>query len=205
MTGRPLLLMIPGAYFRPGDFEANGIMEALAGHDVDVTEVPPCPERYLDGDAGIWLHETYVAPAAGRTIWMLGISLGAMGALMHAAAFPGVVAGIVVLAPFLGTRGLIAEAVAAGGLSHWSPGLIPQGDIERRLLAGLGWGLPRNLHLGCGTKDRYRDASRLLAENMPADRVVWRDGGHDWVCWRRLWAELLRTVKFDEASPICEP
>lgn len=203
MSDRPLLMMIPGAYFRHGDFAANGIIDALSGHDIDVIEVPPCPERYLDGDAGIWLHETYVAPSAGRRIWMLGISLGAMGALMHAAAFPRAVAGIIVLAPFLGTRGLIAEAVAAGGLSRWSPGPIPHGDIERGLLAGLGRALPPNLYLGCGTEDRYHDASRLLAGDLPRDRVVWQGGGHDWACWRMLWAQLLQTVNFDGASAEC--
>ena len=62
MSPRPLLLMIPGAYFRPGDFGANGMIDALAGREVDAIEVPPCPERYLDDDVGIWLHDAYVAP-----------------------------------------------------------------------------------------------------------------------------------------------
>lgn len=202
MTGRALLLMIPGAYFRPGDFAANGMIDALAGHAMDAVEVPPCPERYLDGDVGAWLHDTHVAPQAGRRIWMLGISLGAMGALMHAAAHPGTVAGMILLAPFLGTRGLIAEAVAAGGLSAWRPGTILDGDIERGLLAGLGRRLPDNLHVGCGLQDRYADASRLLAERLPSERVVWQDGGHDWACWRSLWSQLLHTIRATEIT--CE-
>jgi pimeloyl-ACP methyl ester carboxylesterase len=165
--------------------------------------VPPCPERYLDGDAGVWLHESFVAPAAGRRIWMLGISLGAMGALMQAAAHPGSVAGMVLLAPFLGTRGLIAEVMAAGGLPAWSPGPIPEGDIERGLLAGLMQTMPGDMHLGCGTDDRYADASRLLAGCLPVGRTLWQAGGHDWTCWRSLWATVLETVQFDEASAAC--
>lgn len=202
MSGRPVLLMVPGAYFRPGDFAANGMIDALAGRGVDAIEVPPCPERYLDGDVGIWLHDAHVAPQAGRRIWMLGISLGAMGALMHAAAYPGTVAGMVLLAPFLGTRGLVAEAVAEGGLKAWHPGPIPDGDIERGLLAGLGRTMPDNLHLGCGLQDRYADASRLLAQRLPSDHVVWQAGGHDWACWRSLWAQILHNFAFIEVT--CE-
>jgi enterochelin esterase-like enzyme len=192
MSRRDLLLLLPGAYFQPGDYAANGMMAALPS-SIETVEVPPCPQRYLDGDIGPWLHRTYVAPAAGRRIFMLGISLGAMGALMHAQAHPGTVDGMVLLSPFLGTRGLIAEAVAAGGLRAWQPGTLVAGDIERRMLAGVARLPPQNLHLGCGRADRFADASRLLASLLAPSRVFWTDGGHDWDCWRALWSQILRS------------
>lgn len=192
---RDLLLMVPGAYFRPGDYAAHGMMAAVPP-EIEAVEVPPCPERYLDGDAGRWLHAQFVAPAAGRRVFMLGISLGAMGALMQAQAHPGTVAGLVLLSPFLGTRGLIAEAVAAGGLPSWPAGKVADADIERRLLAGLARRLPDGVWLGCGVSDRYADASRLLAGVLPPSRVVWVDGGHDWACWRVLWSKILQAHPF---------
>lgn len=196
MSARDLLLMLPGAYFQPGDFAAHGMMDAVPS-DIEVVEVPPCEARYLDGDVGHWLHREFVAPAAGRRIFMLGISLGAMGALMHAQAYPGDLAGMVLLSPFLGTRGLMAEAVAAGGLQAWRPGVIGAGDIERRLLDGIARHVPQHVYLGCGRDDRYADASRLLAGLLAASRVVWGDGGHDWACWQALWSQILRANPFE--------
>lgn len=199
MSRRDLLLMLPGAYFQPGDYAAHGMIDALPS-DIEAVEVPPCPERYFDGDVGQWLHHAFVAPSAGRRIFMLGISLGAMGALMHEQAHPGTVAGMVLLSPFLGTRGLIAEAVAAGGLRAWQQGDIRAGDIERRLLAGVARHLPQNLHLGCGRDDRYADASSLLARLLPPPRVLWMDGGHDWTCWRALWSQIVRSHPFQPTN-----
>lgn len=195
MSRRDLLLMLPGAYFQPGDYAAHGMFSELPA-DIEAVEVPPCPARYLDGNAGHWLHRDFVAPAGDRRIFMLGISLGAMGALMHAQAYPGAIAGMVLLSPFLGTRGLIAEAVTAGGLLAWRPGDSGAGDIERRLLGGVARHVPPNLWLGCGRADRYADASHLLAALLPPSRVVWGDGGHDWVCWRALWSQILRAAPF---------
>ena len=106
------------------------------------------------------------------------------------------VEGIVLLAPFLGTRGLIAEVTRAGGLHAWQPGAGAAEDEERRFLAWLreyragdpAW--PR-VHLGYGTEDRYAPASAILAPLLPASRVVAVPGGHDWDTWLRLWDALL--------------
>lgn len=196
---RDLLLMLPGAYFQPGDYAGHGMMEGVPA-GMEAVEVPPCPERYLDGDVGAWLHAEFVAPAAGRRVFMLGISLGAMGALMHAQAYPGAVSGFVLLSPFLGTRGLVAEAVAAGGLAAWAPGVVEARDIERRLLAGVARAPPSCVHLGCGLSDRYADASRLLEGVLPATHVLWRDGGHDWACWRVLWSQILQMHPFETSD-----
>lgn len=196
MSRRDLLLMVPGAYFQAGDYAAQGMIEAIPD-GIEAVEVPPCPARYLDGDVGQWLHHEFVAPAAGRRIFMLGISLGAMGALMHAQAYPGTLSGMVLLSPFLGTRGLMAEIFAAGGPRRWQPGECGAGDIERRLMQGVARQLPANLHLGCGRADRYADASHLLASLLPPSRMLWLDGGHDWSCWRALWSQILQTRPFE--------
>lgn len=206
MTGRALLVMVPGAYFRPGDFADHGFLAALRQHatpvDAVVAELPD--DRYLDGGVAPWLHAEIVTPALAsgyRRLWLLGISLGAMGALLYAQAHPAAIEGIILLAPFLGTRGLIAEVRAAGGLASWEPGPFPPMDIERRLLAGLKAGLPPRLHLGYGASDRYATSSQLLAAHLPAGRVVVAEGGHDWPTWERLWRDILDTAPFDDPAP----
>ena len=57
------------------------------------------------------------SPALARgvtTIWLAGISLGGFGALRYAEAHREIVEGLLLLSPFLGSRGLIAEVAAAG-------------------------------------------------------------------------------------------
>ena len=187
-----VLAMVPGAYFKTGDFVAHGFLDALRrrGWDGTAMEADLSSEAYLDRDVAERLH-AIVRPVAGARLWLLGISLGALGALLYAQSGLAAVEGIVLLAPYLGSRGLVAEVSAAGGLAAWEPGAIGAIDFERRMMAGLKVGLPPRLHLGYGTADRFAPASRLLAAELPPERVVVNDGGHDWTSWQRLWAGVL--------------
>ena len=128
-------------------------------------------------------------------LWLLGISLGGSGALHFARAYPGRVKGIVLLAPFLGTRGLIAEVHRSGGLAHWTPPALT--DDETSL---IGWlkALSNPPHddqpvmfLGYGLSDRFAPASRMLAERLPIEQVKALPGDHDWTTWLQLWHALL--------------
>ena len=204
MTGRPLLVMIPGAYFQPGDFAAHGFIAALRHQPggVDAIEANLPAARYLEGDAAAWLEAEIIAPSRARghrRLWLLGISLGAMGALLHARAYSEALEGMILLAPFIGTRGLVAEVVAAGGLAQWEPGTIAPQDSERGLLAGLKDKMPPRLHLGYGRADRYATSAQLLAATTPEERVFVVDGDHDWPTWERLWHQILATAPFDAA------
>jgi pimeloyl-ACP methyl ester carboxylesterase len=124
--------------------------------------------------------------------------LGGIGALLHARAYPGGVAGIVLLSPFLGTPGLIAEVAEAGGLGAWQPGEVAANDVERQVLAWLATlrRPPLQLYLGYGRDDRFARGQALLAEHLPSDRVVLADGGHDWPTWRGLWRRILALNPF---------
>jgi hypothetical protein len=76
---------------------------------------------------------------------------------------------IVLIAPFLATRGTIAEVTMAGGLAAWDPGADAPGDIERGLLAwlkspGFGATIRPRLILGYGREERFAGASTILVE-----------------------------------------
>lgn len=78
-----------------------------------------------------------VGPAAGRPtrpggvfaprrpghdhVWVLGVSMGGLGALHYTQQHPDRVDGVIALAPYLGRRRLVAEIRDAGGLARWTP------------------------------------------------------------------------------------
>ena len=210
-TGRILLLMLPGAKHAPRHLVENGFIRALRERKlaVDVLALDAHADLYLDGEQiERMLHDTLnEARAQGYSrIWVLGISLGGTGAMLCAVRRTAEIEGVFLLAPFLGTRGIIAEVSAAGGLGHWQAGEMASRDRERALLAQLQNSLLHNMaefppiYLGYGSSDHYRGASDLLAKHLPACQVAVMHGGHDWKTWMELWCILLDKRPFSKAA-----
>lgn len=204
--GRILLLMLPGAKNTPQQLEDNGFIRALRERElaVDVLALDTHVDLYLDrAQVERVLHDTLdeVRARGYRRIWLLGISLGGTGAMLCATQRPAEIEGMFLLAPFLGTRGIIAEVEAAGGFRHWHAGEIGDRDLERALLEQI---QRRRLeaddfppiYLGYGSEDRYRGASILLSEHIPQHRLSVMAGGHDWETWIVLWRDLLDKQPF---------
>ncbi len=155
-------------------------------------------EAYLDGSIVRRLHDEAIAPirAGGAQVWLAGISLGGLGALLYGKAHPDAVAGILLLSPFIGTRGAVAQVIRAGGFDAWQPSEGEAATREHRLLQWLkayrsddpAW---PDIYLGYGENDRFAASYRLLADILPAERVVTAAGGHDWETWTVLWDRLL--------------
>jgi pimeloyl-ACP methyl ester carboxylesterase len=201
-----LLILLPGAYMRAQDFVAHGFIDAARrnGQPIDIITADTGMECYLDGSIVERLHAEVVRPnlsGGARRIWLAGISLGGLGALLYAQAYPDLVEGLLLMSPFIGTRGAVAEVLKAGGFRDWQP---PAGDAvtdEQRLLQSLktypagasAW--PR-IYLGYGSDDRFAASYRLLAELLPVQDVVATSGGHDWETWQVLWAQLLSKTQF---------
>lgn len=208
---RILLVMLPGYGMARDDFAQHGFISALheRGWPVDIVAARPDVDLYLDGSIAERLHADLVQAArrAASRLWFLGVSLGAMGALLYAQRHIGEVAGAILLAPFLGNPGLVAEVAAAGGLERWDPGTVRPVDVERRLLAWLKAKPPAApvLHIGYGRGDRFARAAALLADVLPAGRAIVTDGGHDWPTWSRLWRQTLDRDPFALAARPLEP
>jgi pimeloyl-ACP methyl ester carboxylesterase len=202
---RVLLVMLPGAGIRAAEFAAQGMVEALHAHGlpVDVAVVEPDLALYLEDGVAAALHRHVIEPARAQgyqRIWLLGISLGGMGALLYASAHPAHVEGLVLLAPFLGTRGTMAALAKAGGLGPETQSLATTAP-EQRLLGWLTAHLARGasapaLYLGYARQDRFAPGHRLLAAHLPPARTAIHDGGHDWPAWSALWRELLTRAPF---------
>lgn len=212
----PLLVLLPGGYMRAQDFLTYGFFDAvrkIGRMPIDIIAADTGMEAYLDGSVVSRLHDEALAPIlskGARRVWLAGISLGGLGALLYAQAHPEQIEGLLLISPFIGTRGVVAEIRNAGGFRDWQPPTADAATDERRLLRWLKTyrsGDPAwpNLYLGYGSEDRFAASYRLLAEILPADSTVTTAGGHDWETWTVLWAQLLRKVDFRHdtaAAPI---
>ena len=196
-----LLVMLPGATHKPRDLIDAGLVAALRGRGrtIDVAICDAHVGYYLERSIVERLEVNILANARARPyarVWLLGISLGGLGALLYARAHRDEIAGVVVLAPYLGVPGLMDEVTRAGGLDLWQPGTIGALDDERGLLAWLQKQDPANpalppTYLGYGLADRFAAASRLLSQRLPPERVLTHPGTHDWSTWIALWNTLL--------------
>ena len=196
-----LLVLLPGAGMAAEDFETHGFIAAVQHHlcCCDVLAVETGVETYLDDDITPRLHHEVIAPARGAGIerlWLAGISVGGFGALSYLKEHSAAVTGLLLLAPFIGSRGLIAKVEEAGGIQSWSRCDVAGATPQHRLLEWLAGqnfcaGAGPTVHLGFGLQDRFAAAHRLLAGLLPTERVTTLSGGHDWPTWEVLWPQLL--------------
>jgi pimeloyl-ACP methyl ester carboxylesterase len=198
--------LLPGAYHGPDDFVRAGFVTSLRARQlpVDLVLVDLGFEHLSDCSVLPRLHAAVVEPAraAGcRRLWLAGISLGGFVALNYAAHYPGQLAGMCLIAPYLGNRMITGEIRHSGGVQHWQPGLLAEHDDERTV-----WSLIKSLpptpvlFLGYGRSDRFASDHRLLASVLPAAAVEVIDGGHDWPVWGQLWDRFLDR-RFADSGP----
>lgn len=203
---RILLVMLPGAGILADDFAKHGMVDAVqaCGEVVDVIALRPALDLYLDGDIAAALDDAVIQPALARgyvRIWLLGISLGGMGALLCASRHAAVLEGLILLAPFLGTQGTVAEIAAAGGLAHWRAQGSGATVQEQYILAWLqdfsaSSSIRPAMYLGYGNADRFAPGHRLLARQLPPERVMQCEGGHDWASWLQLCRQIMMARPF---------
>lgn len=200
---RSLLVLLPGRYDQPEDFARSGFGELAAryGAGARIVSADAHLGYYLDHTVVDRLREDVIAPAKARgveRIWLAGVSLGGTGSILYSIEHPEDVAGITLIAPYLGEKDLRREIEAAGGLRGWAPPQnLDRTDFRRtwawlkRYENGSEGKIP--LYLGWGTRDRFAAIDGLLGTVLPPDRVFTTPGGHAWKPWRALWEKFLAT------------
>jgi len=118
--------------------------------------------------------------------------MGGGGVTMYEREYPGEMAGLVLLAPWMGPESLLEEIQQAGGVGRWNPGPVPA-EVKGFDIAREQWRMiqtwtreparARNVWLVCGTHDSLLPASELLAQVLPRDHYFKNDGIHDWTAW----------------------
>ncbi|WP_308389616.1 hypothetical protein [Acidithiobacillus sp. AMEEHan] len=205
--GRVLLIMLPGAGMHAADFFTHDMVSPVQSQTCPIDIVA------LEFELGIYLedktmasvlHEHAILPALNQgyqRIWLLGISLGGMGALLYSSIYWRYVTGIFLLAPFIGTRGTVAALSNAGGF-EFPLDRIGMTNTEQSILEWVAQHLKKKqgtnpqLYLGYGRQDRFCSGAKLLARYLPSGNICEQDGGHDWPTWKNLWYEFLSRSPF---------
>lgn len=197
---RALLVLLPPAFGTPRDFFEHGFITAVRerGLPVDVIAAGAIADYYLDQSVVRRLHAEVIEPARARgyaRVWLTGISIGGFGSLLYRQRHDDI-DGLLLLAPYLGSRPVLNEVVRAGGLARWQPDSNAPNDHERELLAWLKGALARTevrerIFVGYGVDDRFAPSIELLAHALPQEQVVRGTGGHYWGTWAGLWREMV--------------
>jgi pimeloyl-ACP methyl ester carboxylesterase len=192
-----LIVMLPGRGGSMKDFEKGRFIDLARqkGITSDILTVDLHEGYYYNRSMIDRLRIDVIEPALKkgyRQIWFVGVSLGGFGALMYAKQNNSKIAGIVLIAPYLGDK-IIDEISSAGGISKWQPRANSSAedyeiDLWKWLKAGHG---ATPLYLIYGADDRMADAHRMLSELLPKEHVITTDGGHDWNAWTSLWTSFL--------------
>ena len=205
IRSQTLIVFLPGRADDPEDLIEAGFLEVLRKSKVEADLFIP------DAHFGYYISQTLIerldqdvfipARRAGyQTIWLAGISMGGLGALLYAQKSEQQLEGLLLVAPFVGDDELIEEIEGAGGISAWNPpAKIPKEDYQRALWAWLkGYADARRtdlppIHLGWGDQDKFAQANELLASVLPTERVYRVRGAHQWQPWREILQAFLRS------------
>lgn len=200
---RALLVLLPGTGDSMNDLVRHGLIrmirERRIAADVVIADAHYGYYRTRQTVQRLWTD--VIAPRAADydELWLAGVSIGGLGAILCASDAELVphppVTGVLAIAPWLADGKLIAEIESAGGLRSW----VPRGDESdsmRRLLAWLrGYAdMPQSrpqLFVGVGHDDRLIRHARLILPLLPPANAIEVPGTHDWEPWLVIWGTML--------------
>ena len=199
---RCLLVLLPGRGDSAEDFAQHGFIQAIRDRklDVDTISAHATLGYYARYTLAERLDADVYAPARAKgyeQIWFGGVSMGGLGSLVMAQRHGLELAGVILIAPYLGDNDIIHEITNAGGLAQWKPpASIAKDDYQHALWKWLkdATAKPETappMYLAAGDQDRLTMGHHLLGAVLPPERRFRIRGGHDWGPWRKLWDDFL--------------
>jgi pimeloyl-ACP methyl ester carboxylesterase len=196
-AGRQLIVFLRGMGGSHRTFEEKGLVADVWARGLPFDMAAPNAHIGYYGDRNLMkrLKEDVIAPAQARgykKIWLVGASMGGLGALLYLMEYPEDIAGVYLISPYLGSDLFLAEIEAAGGVRQWDHWPYNAEIDWQRML----WHWMQNtiadhpekiVYLGYGSNDPYRSGQRLLATLLPPNRVYVINGGHDFPTLKALW------------------
>lgn len=208
-----LVIFVPGFLDGPDTYREHGFPDDVlrSGAACDSVAVDLHSRYYSEPRVSDVLYEDVIVPALGRgyeSIWVVGISMGGLGATMLARAHPEAIDGLILLSPFLGNPEQARAIEADGGLSEWRPGTLPAEMTQDNYSLFL-WAWLRNvvadpdsmppIFLGWAEEERLAPAARLLGAALPEGHSLTTPGGHNWATWRPIFQQLLARARVGRA------
>jgi pimeloyl-ACP methyl ester carboxylesterase len=213
---RRLFIFLPGRRDRARDFGRHGFITLARAHvpRLDCVAVDATIGYYLDGSAPDRIQREIIVPARAlpyNEIWLVGVSMGGMGAFWHHSRYPGEIAGLILLAPFVGDdRKLFTEIDTAGGATAWAkaqPVNNPKRktDYQRELWRFLGTipSLPEpqpQIWVAYGDRDRLRPGIERLRTVIPPARLLQLPGAHRWQTWKAGFDQILARIDWPRSE-----
>ncbi len=202
-----LVIVLPGRQDDLQVMKASGIVEAIqrSWPQADVMLVELTLAYYLDGQGSKRLHTQIIEPARAqgyKEIWLSGASMGGMGILLYDRFYPDSADGMILMAPYLGSKKILKEIMQAGGITQWDPG--PKQEISRNNWQREMWRniktwqtdpvKAKNIWLTYGKEDRLSKAVPVIAPALRETQILEREGGHKWVVWVPAMADVIEKI-----------
>jgi hypothetical protein len=212
-----LVVVLPGRGDDLDSLTRRGIGRIVHNQwpDADVLLTGLTLPFYRQGRAVQRLHEEILRPARARhydQVWLAGISLGGLGALMYDRAYPDGVDGMLLVSPYLGDTPIYREIRAAGGLARWQPGpaqrVTPetyQRELWRHIRDRRDGPGRASVWLAYGDRERFRERIALLATQLPPEQVFELSGHHNWTLWKTALRTLLAHARPGQPRPVTSP
>ena len=200
---RCLLVLLPGIGDDDSDFADHGFIADLRERNLSIDTIS------ANATLGYYARRTFtdrldadiLGPntAGYEQVWVAGISMGGLGSILLAQRHGLALAGMILIAPFLG-EDIVDEVQAAGSLAAWTSTPKP-GDFQRDLWLWLKGATERPagappIYLLSGDQDKFYVGHRLLGAALPSERRFRTRGAHDWGPWRKLWNDFLDRSEF---------
>jgi pimeloyl-ACP methyl ester carboxylesterase len=199
-----LVVMLPGRGDSLQGLNDTGIAGIIqqSWPDADVLLTGLTMPFYQQGRATQRLHDEVIEPARRKgyqQVWLAGISLGGMGALLYDSEYPDQIDGLLLLSPYLGEDAIHQQIRQAGGLAAWQAGpaqamgpdtlqhelwRFMQGWSRRPQRTGSTW-------LAYGADEPFRQPIELMTPLLAANHVIMLPGKHNWKLWKPAMHALL--------------
>ena len=114
-----LVIFLPGRHSKAEDFATEGFVRLLqsSAQPIDSVAVDAHLGYYINRNLIERLAQDVVQPARNngyKKIWIVGISIGGIGALLYNEKYHTTIDGVMVLAPFLGDKEVVNEIASSG-------------------------------------------------------------------------------------------
>jgi hypothetical protein len=203
-----LIIFLPGVRDDKQDFLNKGLFARLQQSGIKADMVATGLNlAYLKESTGMTrLHEDIITPAQTngyKNIWLVGISLGGLNALLYLKNRPEDICGLILLSPYLGEKKISNEIIQAGGIGKWHPVKINDWNDEETLWSWLKKADLNNVYLGTGSEDRFFSLQQQLAQLLPTKNTHVIKGGHRWPVWQELWKYFVILMKIEKGFEQC--